>query len=348
MIPPLMNAHSLSERPRLLLREVGERERLHGAYLFFGPRGTGKLREAVALAKSLNCLSSKQPGGEACDHCISCKKIEGSNHPDVRIIGPEDGEIRIDQIRKLQGDIFFKPLEGRKKVYILTEADRMTSQTANAFLKTLEEPPEGVHFILITEESQSLLPTLLSRCQKVRFHAGTSFPPTRDNPGPISREALLAALSEGGGGVDRLFEAAEAISKTEGATEEMLQWIIGSLRDEMVRRETGQTEFPVDQNVGQNVGSDSGPEPLAVLKKATDSMRTEELLDVIEWIRRIQKGLDRNVNKRLALETLFMRLATYRKQVKNDDVSRRTRHAGTGYASGNKNTGRRHPTQGTG
>jgi DNA polymerase III delta' subunit len=343
-----MNTDSLSERPRFLLREAGERERLHGAYLFYGPRGTGKLREAVALAKSLNCLSSKQPGGDACDLCLSCKKIEGSNHPDVRIVGPEDGEIRIDQIRNLQGDIFFKPLEGRKKVYILTEADRMTTQTANAFLKTLEEPPEGVHFILITEESHSLLPTLLSRCQKVRFHSGTTFPPTRDNPGPISREALLAALSEGRGGMDRLMESAEAISKTEGATEEMLLWITASLRDEIVRRETGQTEFPDDPHVGQTIGSDSGLEPLAVLKKVTDSMRSEELFDAFEWVRRIQKGLDRNVNKRLALETLFMRLATYRKQVQHDDVSRRTDHVGTGYASGNKGSGRRHPTPGAG
>ena len=144
-----------------------ESNRVAGAYLFAGPANIGKETVARYFAKSINCTASEQG---SCNSCLSCRKIENGNHPDVQIIRPSGAWMKIDQIRELQKWIVYQPLEGKRKVYILTEVDCMNLEAANCLLKTLEEPPAGSVLVLITSNLDALLPTIRSRCQIIDFH----------------------------------------------------------------------------------------------------------------------------------------------------------------------------------
>ncbi len=141
--------------------------RVAGAYLFVGLANVGKETVALHFAKSINCLSSDK---SACGTCLACRKADDGNHPDLQIIRPSGAWIKIDQIRELQKRIVYRPLEGVRKVYILTEAERMNLEAANCLLKTLEEPPADSVLILLTTNLDALLPTIRSRCQIIPFH----------------------------------------------------------------------------------------------------------------------------------------------------------------------------------
>ena len=157
------------EAPLAIIKSSLKNDRLSHAYLFVGEEGVGKETVAQRLAKILNC---QRQSLEACGECSSCKKIERFLHPDVKYLKPEGPSqtIKIDHILKLQHEIYLKAFEGRKKVFIISSAERMTQEAANAFLKTLEEPPGEAVLILITSHPEKLLPTITSRCQLVRFN----------------------------------------------------------------------------------------------------------------------------------------------------------------------------------
>jgi len=159
--------------------------RVSHAYIFSGPDGVGKRLAAVNFAKALNCSGSLSgppcdPSAgsgphpeltEGCDECASCKKIDSSKHPDVFILKPkeEGASIKMDDVRAIIKDVYLKPLEARKKVYIIEGAEYMKHEAANALLKTLEEPPADSVIILLTENTKSLFHTIVSRCQVVKF-----------------------------------------------------------------------------------------------------------------------------------------------------------------------------------
>jgi len=151
-----------------ILKKSIENNRCAHAYLFAGPDGVGKRTTAIAFAKALNCRSSCSDG---CGRCDSCRKIEKGTHPDVELISAREGglTISIDQIRKLQRRVSYKPLEGNWKVYIIDDAASATEEAANCLLKTLEEPPPQVVLILITDNIYRLLSTVRSRCQLILF-----------------------------------------------------------------------------------------------------------------------------------------------------------------------------------
>jgi DNA polymerase-3 subunit delta' len=162
-----------------LLQRSLERERLGHAYLFTG--GSVETMEAMArtLAKTLNCAAPRRAGAngpavDSCDTCLSCRKIDSAHHPDIRWVRPESKSrlITIDQTRDLMREVQLKPTEARFKVAMLVEAERMNAQSANAFLKTLEEPPAQTIFLLLSPEPQRLLETILSRCLRLTFAAG--------------------------------------------------------------------------------------------------------------------------------------------------------------------------------
>ncbi len=181
-----------------LIKRAIEEKRFAHAYLFIGPDGAGKSFLAKAFAKALNC---DKAGAGPCGECVSCGKVETKNHPDVGWftykIGKKrsdktgekrsdvnDGWIRpnsldpdkkapyvnIDMIRFLQQAMSFKPYEGRTKVYVIDGADNMTEEAANCLLKSLEEPPKDTVIILLASNISMLLPTIVSRCQKVMFY----------------------------------------------------------------------------------------------------------------------------------------------------------------------------------
>ncbi len=149
-----------------ILVKTMQRGRIASSYLFAGEPGIGKKCTALALAKALNCLTSPV---DACDECPSCKKIDSGIHPDFLLISPESGQIRVEEIRAIDEMLSLKAFEGRYKVVIVDDADTMNQYAANAFLKTLEEPPEDSLIILVSSNPGRLPDTIRSRCSRINF-----------------------------------------------------------------------------------------------------------------------------------------------------------------------------------
>ena len=142
-------------------------DRVAHAYLFSGPRGTGKTTTARILAKAINCLeddASLRP----CNVCVNCRAINSGSSPDIVEIDAASNR-GIDDIRDLRDRVRYAPVQLRSKVYIIDESHQITGAAANAFLKTLEEPPAHTRFILATTDPEELLPTIVSRCQRFEF-----------------------------------------------------------------------------------------------------------------------------------------------------------------------------------
>ena len=185
--------------------------------LFSGEEGVGKETCAIAFVAALLCRSPQNDG--ACGACHDCRLFASSSHPNFSRVGllEESKFLRIDEIRKLQEELSLKAFSDRPRVVILNPADRMTPQAANALLKTLEEPPPGAHIILIAHRVAGMLPTIISRCQKVPFFPlpidlATSIlsrhPDVRDEYAP---ETVRVACAASGGSPGRALELLENI-----------------------------------------------------------------------------------------------------------------------------------------
>ncbi|MCC7418276.1 MAG: DNA polymerase III subunit delta' [Acidobacteria bacterium] len=168
----------------LLARAVAHGS-LPQSLVFAGPSGTGKRLAAIATAQAANCGGARAASAlavDACGICPACVRIARGVHPDVPILAPGDaGHIRIDDVRDAIGRAAYRPFEGRRRVVIIDEADALVDAAQNALLKTLEEPPPSSTFILVTARPDLLLPTVRSRCQRLRF-------------GPLGAEDIAAAL----------------------------------------------------------------------------------------------------------------------------------------------------------
>lgn len=323
----------------LLLRSAIRAKHVAHAYLFVGPPGVGRLDAAKAFAQLLNCERPVEE--DACGECRACRLIFKSQHPDVRVLDiergllfdPEDrsktGIITIDQIRALRKEVVYPPLEGSTKVYVLVNADRMTPEAGNSLLKVLEEPPPQVVVILIAESTVPMLPTVVSRCQLVRFSL---------IPLPLIEKALvdrhgvapgqarfLASLSGGQLGraitwatsedalalrekvLDLLvrferpdllgrMDAAEELAKDKDTLPEVMDIALFWYRDLLVWRETPDEALLVNLDRKDTIAS---------LAAAIDPA---QLNDRILAVQDAKDALRRNVHPRLALEAFFLRI----------------------------------------
>lgn len=184
--------------PQSILRKIIENDKLASAYLFHGPEGLGKWVAALELAKALNCENKDLT---PCQECSNCVKIAKLSHPDLLLVFPtpsstkpeetlkhyenfreqkikepyslvefeKNALISKERMNELKREVFFRPFEARKRVVIINQAEKMMKDSFNSFLKVLEEPPAYAVLILTTSQPERLLPTVISRCQKIRF-----------------------------------------------------------------------------------------------------------------------------------------------------------------------------------
>lgn len=180
----MFNQIAGNSRVKEVVKRMLDSGRLPGALLFAGEEGVGKKLFALEVARALNCRAPRN--GEACGECSSCKRIANVNypqrddadewnqiiwtdHPDVGLVVAPKRVLRVEQMRQIEKEANFRPFEGKARVFLIDEADKLNDASANALLKVLEEPPRTSHLILITARPAMLLPTILSRCQMIRF-----------------------------------------------------------------------------------------------------------------------------------------------------------------------------------
>ena len=311
---------------KILQKEIATSS-LSGAYLFVGPTGVGKALTALTFTKILNCKSDQL---DSCDRCSSCRKIDHLNHPDVRVIIPEEGSIKIEQIRDLKRQTGYKLFEGKKKVWIIKEADKLTLEAANSLLKILEEPPPDTVFILISKTQERLLPTILSRCEIIRFFPLSSEALDSiiaDYLPPDSRKAdLIKKLARGRVGEVLSLIKDENILKTREVVldilskkmslEDIFQWVSKC-------KDYGTTELErildiiifwfgdlliLKQGISRRVVNYDRMEEL---KSEKETYCYGAIKEAIETVERTKGYLKCNVNRSLALEAMWLKLRQY-------------------------------------
>ena len=347
------------ERAKKILINSLIKGNISHAYIFAGPDEVGKKLTALTFAKVLNCSLSETHRDrldmvvDSCDECLSCRKIDSLNHPDLTIIKKEDVDtktntiseikrdfgdededkesisIKIGAIRELQRRLSLKPYEGKRKVAIIDNAEDMITASSNAFLKTLEEPPGETVIILITSNMHSLLPTVVSRCQVIKFN-------------PLSDEhikeillknykfsendaSILSSLSKGRlgsaltadykelckyredvlkmikssirGDLEYIFTESKRLSKEKEELPEFLDSVIDLLRDAVIINGTGIDEGVINKDVSDKI------------KEFSSGLHIQYILNMVDTVQQTKSLLKRNANPQLAIETMMMNLA---------------------------------------
>lgn len=316
-----------------ILKAAMTNNRCASSYLFTGTEGVGKRLAALSFAQVLNCSDSS--GSDACGKCVSCRKIAYGNHPEVQVIAPEKKSISIDQIRCVQKDSFLRPLEGARKIYIIDNAETMTREAMNCFLKILEEPPRQVIFILITSNILGLLETIVSRCQAIKFNDLLRDDVSRflkEKHGLTGDEASLVASLSGGsiglalnywnygvvenrqdmvklldkvssGNVSFLFAQAEALAKDKDNIQITLNLLLSLYRDMLLRKLAAEAR---DEELKNKLLINTGF--YSTLSEKVRAYSVEKLTDALDAVLATKRLLGKNINAQLALETMFLRL----------------------------------------
>ena len=258
--------------------------------LFVGPEGTGKRLAACALAQTLNCGSPvRAPAGgtaaadafeiDACGRCHTCQRIARGSFADVLTIAPgENGSITVDQVREAIGQAAYRPFEGRRRVVIIDDAERLVPEAQNALLKTLEEPPDSSQFVLVTTRPDTLLATVRSRCQRLSFGqlgvADISELLGRTH-GYDERVARAAAASAGGSIGRALRLASGELTAARDAAVTLLE-VVASGRDAKARLE-GAKGFLAGKSAGKTSAA-VRQELMRRLRALTSLLRDVELV----------------------------------------------------------------------
>lgn len=338
----------VGNRPiKTVLRRLLIQKRVPNALLFAGADGVGKRRFALRLAKAFVCQNPKD--AEACDACANCRrannftlpkaddrdafrKVIFSEHPDIGTVTPYNKNILVDAIRDLETEANFRPFEATARFFIVDEADKMNDAASNALLKTLEEPPAASHIFLVSSRPDALLPTIRSRCQTLRFApiAASEIENYLSNDKKLAPEdaALLARLSGGRLG----YALGTDLEKFRAARAAMLKVLESILikenRGELLRvgeeindaknKDDFETKLDIlqtlihdlwtvrneaDANILVNVDLETDLKKLAA---RAESRRLAAWLSEIEILR---EQLAFNLNRKIAIDALFMQMA---------------------------------------
>lgn len=313
----------------MLLNSLKE-DRVSPSYIFVGSDGVGKKFTAIEFAKTINCLNLNN-NLEACDTCNTCNKINKQCCPDLKIIEPTKGSIKIEQIRELRREIDLKPFEDRKKIYIIDKAEEMTIEASNCLLKTIEEPPTYAIIILICMNTDSILPTIISRCQLIKFRLidsskirkillnkinlkkskaelvsklaqgsiGKAFKLISDKEYFNRREKLLDYLTKvlPGKYDSNFFINIEKILMDINNMEEILEIILLWYRDILIIKELGIKEYIINSD------------KFEILKEKSRVYSQKMLIDTLDYIEQIQEFMKKNINIRLVSERLYLKMA---------------------------------------
>jgi len=259
----MLNFGEISGHTRELgiLKKAISTGRVAHAYLFSGPEGIGKRTLALAFARALNC---QEGSGDACGVCPDCRTMEAGVHPNLSEVWPTDtkgnrtveGIIRIGRIRELQDSLRYRAERG-KKVAVVESAERLNAAAANAFLKTLEEPPADSVIILVTSRATELLPTILSRCQRMNFR-------------PLS-DGLVTGFLEKERGLSTA-DARAMARISSGSISRAVKFSEAGIFEK--RRETVERVLALDRR-----------DTFEILRLAEELSRSEDLLEVLDFLK---------------------------------------------------------------
>jgi DNA polymerase-3 subunit delta' len=286
----------LADQPQAvaLLQRALAAGRVAHAYAFVGPVGAGRTTAALALARALLC---EVPGGPgvACGGCAACALVASRHHPDLHVIAPTPPEsnprgartIRIGAIRELERQAALRPARGRWKVFVLDDAERMTGESPQAFLKVLEEPPPGTVFVLVLPGLRAMPATVYSRCQIVRFKPRLDARLATDRKDAL--ELLDLARTQG---PEALFRRTGTLDRERAEGLIDAYWVL--CRDLLLAQAGAPVELLAN---GERVAGLAGPR-----------WTTEGILETIEACREGREALVNNVTPRLTLEIIVNRL----------------------------------------
>ncbi len=311
----------------LILKQALAQNRVGHSYLFSGLDAIGKKTLALEFAKVVNCEKADEIN-DSCGKCSSCLKITRNNHPDIFCVDADGQFIRINAIREIQEQMTFRPMDGRRRVFVIDNADKMNDQSANALLKTLEEPTPANILILVTAKPYILPSTIISRCLHMRFNplgidTVTKFLLEIENM-EKEKALLLAGLSGGSIGQALELNKEDVISyraeilnllsitkKSEPLSlltfasffgqdkREMKQGfhiLRTCFRDALVYKETQNDNMLINQDNAFFIAS------MAL------RLSGEQLIQNIELIEKAGKTIEQNVNKSLTLEAMAFKL----------------------------------------
>lgn len=318
------------ERAIKILTKSLKENKVSSSYIFIGSEGTGKYFTAIEFTKAVNCLNLNK-NLEACNNCHSCNGINKQCYPDLKIIEPIKNSVKIEQIREMRKEIGLKPFKSKKKVYIIDQAEKMTLEASNCLLKTIEEPPCYAIIILICSMIDPILPTIVSRCQIINFGLITSFKIkklllNKLNNLEKDRAEIISKLARGSIGKafklsadkeyftrrekmldylstiipgkygDDIFAKVEKIMSEIDRIEEILEMIKLWYRDILIIKNTRNQNYIVNCD------------KLEILGRKSQIYSQKMLIDILDYLDQVEEYLTKNVNKRLVLERLYIKM----------------------------------------
>ena len=274
-----------AERIERYLKNSIAKGRLSSAYLFFAGSSEDKEKAALNFAKAIECERPDFP----CNSCENCLKIESFVHPDVKWLrGEEAGvsSLTIDELREIQKEMSLKPYQGKKRVYIF-EVERLNEETSNAFLKTLEEPPEYTTLLLIAKSDKEFLPTIVSRCQKIMFSSGKRV--LKKEEKEIQKRLIAAMNSLSLQNPSEIFAMAEEIIN-EHRIDSSLKLLLSFYRDLLLLKNGAERKLL------------SNPELI------DDELNSSQIIALINLIIETRAQIHQSANLKLSLEVMLMNI----------------------------------------